>query len=97
MSKRAKQSIDPEMVAFEDALLRSVDQAMQGEGRINTAEQIAVRRGRPHGSVKAQPKVSTTIRFDQDVLDALKATGRGWQTRVNEAMRDWVDRQAKNN
>jgi hypothetical protein len=32
MGKRAKQSSDPEMIAFEDALLRSVDQAMQGEG-----------------------------------------------------------------
>lgn len=35
-------------------------------------------------------KASTTIRFDADVLAALKATGRGWQTRVNEAMREWV-------
>ena len=35
-------------------------------------------------------KVSTTIRFDADVLAALKASGKGWQTRVNEAMREWV-------
>ena len=38
----------------------------------------------------ATPKVPTTIRFDADVLAALKATGKGWQTRVNEAMRDWI-------
>ena len=35
-------------------------------------------------------KVPTTIRFDADVLAALKASGRGWQTRVNEAMREWI-------
>jgi uncharacterized protein (DUF4415 family) len=35
-------------------------------------------------------KVPTTIRFDADVLAALKATGKGWQTRVNEAMREWI-------
>ena len=35
-------------------------------------------------------KVPTTIRFDADVLAALKAGGKGWQTRVNEAMREWV-------
>ncbi|MFM2328768.1 MAG: hypothetical protein RLZZ494_871 [Pseudomonadota bacterium] len=35
-------------------------------------------------------KKPTTIRFDADVLDALKATGKGWQTRVNDAMREWV-------
>lgn len=49
-----------------------------------------VRRGRPVGSVKATPKVSTTIRFDADILAQLKASGRGWQTRVNDALRDWL-------
>ncbi len=42
------------------------------------------------GPQKAPLKQPTTIRFDADVLAALKATGRGWQTRVNEAMREWV-------
>jgi uncharacterized protein (DUF4415 family) len=35
-------------------------------------------------------KVPTTIRFDADVLAALKLSGKGWQTRVNEAMREWI-------
>jgi len=35
-------------------------------------------------------KKSTTIRFDADVLEALKATGPGWQTRVNAAAREWL-------
>jgi uncharacterized protein (DUF4415 family) len=48
------------------------------------------RMGRPP---KTEPlKVTTTIRFDADVLSALKATGKGWQTRVNNAMRVWVKR-----
>ena len=47
-----------------------------------------IRRGRPVGSTKAAPKVSTTIRFDPDVLAALKKSGKGWQTRVNAAIRD---------
>jgi uncharacterized protein (DUF4415 family) len=42
------------------------------------------------GPQKAPTKVPTTIRFDADVLAALKASGKGWQTRVNEAMRDWL-------
>lgn len=42
------------------------------------------------GQQKAPLKVPTTIRFDPDVLDAIKATGKGWQTRVNDAMREWV-------
>ncbi len=48
----------------------------------------AARVGRPRS---AHPlKISTTIRFDADVLEGLRATGKGWQTRVNEAMREWV-------
>ena len=49
----------------------------------------AVRRGRPR---VAQPKVSTTIRLSQDVIDHFKAGGRGWQTRINDALRDWIVR-----
>ena len=47
-------------------------------------------RRRTRGPQKAPLKVPTTVRFDADVLAALKATGKGWQTRVNEVMRDWV-------
>lgn len=43
--------------------------------------------GRPKGSVKVNAKVATNIRFDPDVLDALRATGPGWQTRANELLR----------
>ncbi|MDR3055575.1 MAG: BrnA antitoxin family protein [Zoogloeaceae bacterium] len=39
----------------------------------------------------AEPKKAhITLRLDVDVLAALKATGKGWQTRVNDAMREWV-------
>jgi uncharacterized protein (DUF4415 family) len=47
------------------------------------------------GPQKAPLKQATTIRFDADVLATLKATGPGWQTRVNEAMRDWVKAHCK--
>ncbi len=44
-------------------------------------------RGRPP---VATPKIATAIRFDADVLAGLRATGKGWQTRVNDAMRQWL-------
>lgn len=46
------------------------------------------RGGRPRAAVR---KVSTTIRFDADVLEAMKATGPGWQTRINEIVRKHVE------
>ena len=41
-------------------------------------------RGRPHA---ASPKVSTTLRLDPDVLERFRADGRGWQSRMNAALR----------
>lgn len=46
-----------------------------------------VKRGRPLGSSN---KISTTVRFDADVLDAFRAGGPGWQTRMNDVLRDWL-------
>lgn len=44
------------------------------------------RPGRPVGSAK----VSTTIRFDADIVEAFKAQGPGWQSRMNDALADWL-------
>jgi uncharacterized protein (DUF4415 family) len=45
-----------------------------------------VRRGRPAGSAKT----STTLRLDDDVIEYFRSTGRGWQTRINDALKEWV-------
>lgn len=57
-------------------------------GRVHTPEQVvARRRGRPVGSVAAVSKEAVKLRLDPDVLAALRATGDGWQTRINEMLR----------
>ena len=56
---------------------------------LNGLAGLRKRRGE-RGAQKSPTKVPTTIRFDADVLAALKASGRGWQTRVNEAVKDWL-------
>ncbi|MEO5660376.1 MAG: BrnA antitoxin family protein [Polaromonas sp.] len=46
---------------------------------------------RPRGRPKAyETKVFTAIRLDADVLETFKATGKGWQTRVNAALRQYL-------
>ena len=53
--------------------------------------EIAKRKvGRPKAAVTKQ---TIAIRLDPDVLEAFKATGPGWQTRMNEALREWIERQ----
>ena len=47
----------------------------------------ALSRGRP----KAQnTKLALTVRYDAEVIEAFKGTGQGWQTRMNEALKDWL-------
>ena len=48
------------------------------------------RRGR--GPQKAPTKVSTTIRLDSDVLAFFRARGRGYQTQINDALREVAKR-----
>jgi uncharacterized protein (DUF4415 family) len=43
-----------------------------------------IRRGRPKSDA---PKRATSLRLDPDVLDHYRATGPGWQSRINEALR----------
>ena len=45
-------------------------------------------RGRP---VSANPKVHTGLRLDAEVPAAFKAGGPGWQTRINEALKEWLN------
>lgn len=42
------------------------------------------RRGRPKAAATKEP---VKLRLDADVLTALRATGDGWQTRINEMLR----------
>jgi uncharacterized protein (DUF4415 family) len=42
-----------------------------------------VRPGRPPGSAKR----AVSIRLDKDVVEKFKATGPGWQSRINEALK----------
>lgn len=47
----------------------------------------AIRRGPGRPRLEA-PKVQVSLRLDPDVLAKWKATGPGWQGRVNAALRD---------
>lgn len=60
---------------------------LSGDGWSEKFAKATVRRGRPP---VAKPKVSTTIRLSQDVIDHFKADGRGWQMRIDKALREWI-------
>ena len=49
-------------------------------------------RGRPK---KADAKVHIRIRLSPQVLGFFRASGPGWQTRIDEVLRKWVSRRRK--
>jgi uncharacterized protein (DUF4415 family) len=78
----------------ENPVLGEWDSAVKTHGGGVQATVTELREARRRGAQKAPVKVPTTIRSDADVLDALKASGKGWQTRVNDALRDLVKKAA---
>ncbi|AZY52226.1 BrnA antitoxin family protein [Bordetella avium] len=55
---------------------------------LSTADLKQMKRmGRPKAEVT---KERITIRLSPDVLESFRATGAGWQTRVDAALRDWL-------
>ncbi len=50
---------------------------------------------KPRGPQKAPTKEVVTIRLSRDVVERLRASGPGWQTRVDTALRQWIEAQPK--
>lgn len=61
------------------------------DGGYNAVKSALVEKRKLRGSQNALKSIPVTIRFDADVLAALKASGKGWQTRVNALVRAWLE------
>lgn len=55
-----------------------------------TDEQFAQMKRRGGRPKLANPKEAVTVRYDSDILERFRASGDGWQTRMNNALRDWL-------
>ena len=45
---------------------------------------------RKRGPQIAPVKRPTTLRLDPEVIDAFRAMGKGWQSNVNNALKEWL-------
>jgi uncharacterized protein (DUF4415 family) len=82
---------NPEWTDADFALARPASEVLPELFGSQAAQTMLKPRGRPRAEVV---KERITIRFDADVLEAFRSTGKGWQTRMNDAMRDWVRAQS---
>ena len=49
-----------------------------------------VRRPGQRGPRKKAKKVLLSIRYSPEVVEYFKATGEGWQSRMDEALKEWM-------
>lgn len=76
----------PELTDEEIAGLRPMKEALP---KVYAALQAEIAKRGP-----AKTKEAISIRLDIDLVEKLRASGPGWQSRVNEALREWIDKSA---
>jgi uncharacterized protein (DUF4415 family) len=54
-------------------------------------EGATVRRPGQRGPGRKAKKVLLSVRYSPEVVDYFRSTGEGWQTRMDEALKEWVD------
>ena len=60
------------------------------DGAVMQRGGVVVGRGNTRGPNRRPVKEQVAIRYSPEVLNAFRATGAGWQTRMNEALKDWL-------
>jgi uncharacterized protein (DUF4415 family) len=58
--------------------------------QLQAAILAAVPRTKLRGQQKAPTKAQVTQRLDRDILDPFRATGMGWRSRINAALREMI-------
>ena len=79
---------NPEWQDKDFAAARPAGEVLPGLfGKPQADAMLRPRRGRPPATHR---KEQVSLRLDPDVIEAFRATGPGWQTRMNQALRDWL-------
>lgn len=61
-----------------------------GGGYAAVRDALAQKRQGQRGPQHAPTKLPVTVRYNPEVVAYFKATGAGWQTRMNDALCEWV-------
>ena len=82
-TKRIADDDIPEMTEADFARAKPMREVMP-----QVVETMKRGRGRPKS---LSPKARVSLRLDRDVVAAYKATGEGWQTRINDTLAHAID------
>jgi len=82
----------PENIAQED--WDAVDSPPLSDAMLSAMKPVGERHPeippRVRGPQKSPRKVPVALRLDPAIVNAFRATGPGWQSRVNAVLRDWL-------
>lgn len=78
---------DEDIVYDEDSPITSPE---FWEGAVIKENGVVIGHTPKRGKQKSPTKQVISIRLSPEVLEAFKATGKGWQTRVDNALKDWL-------
>ena len=77
-----------ELMSADMKLLRSAAEVLPSA----LVQTLPKRKPGQRGLQKAPKKVAVTVRYSQEVVEYFKATGEGWQVRVDDALKEWIIR-----
>ncbi|WP_105533120.1 BrnA antitoxin family protein [Solimicrobium silvestre] len=78
---------NPEWTAKDFAKARPANEVLPQLFSAKVAQTMLKPRGRPRAE---HPKERINIRLSHDVIAHFKASGDGWQTRIDAALREWL-------
>ena len=78
---------NPEWTTEQIAKARPASEVLPELFGTQVAQEMLKPRGRPRAT---HPKERINIRLSHDVVTHFKASGDGWQTRIDTALKDWV-------
>ena len=85
---------DRPLTAKEEAKLANAV-VVKGGGYVAVRAALAQKRQRgQRGPQQSPTKQLVSVRYSPEVLQYFKATGTGWQTRMNEALLEWVNKRS---
>ena len=79
---------DPDTYELTDEQIDNLKPWDQLQAEMKAAKEAKNKGGRPKADVT---KEHINIRLSRDVLDAFRATGKGWQTRIDEVLKEWIN------
>lgn len=83
-------AIDPDAAPVEVEGFKGHRPLAEVHPELAAASKSGQLRRRVRGRQKAPTKTRVSIRLDADIVDRLRASGPGWQTRLNDLLRDSI-------